>query len=125
MTIKTEGSMIQAKARLESGTKVVACIRPEEVLLVRATCGVQDANRFKGKVVTVSPGMIYHRISLDCGGFSLVALMERRGYPELLLSEGDELMAVFDPTAVHVIRDENDRRVRLKSFGDLPIRVPL
>jgi tungstate transport system ATP-binding protein len=125
VTIKTEGSMIQAKARLESGTKVVACIRPEEVLLVRATCGVQDANRFKGRVVTVSPGMIYHRISLDCGGFSLVALMERRGYPELLLSEGDELMAVFDPTAVHVIRDENDRRVRLKSFGDLPIRVPL
>jgi len=108
-TIKTNGAMIHAQAGLKTGTKVVACIRPEEVSLTLATCGPQDSNRLKGKVIAVSPGMTHHRISLDCGGFPLVALVERRGYSKLPLCEGDELTAVFSPETVHVIDDERAR----------------
>jgi ABC-type Fe3+/spermidine/putrescine transport system ATPase subunit len=106
VTIKISDGRVHAQGRFSAGTKVVACIRPEEVSLTLATCGAQDSNRLKGKVVAVSPGMTHHRISLDCGGFPLVALVERRGYPGLHLCEGDELTAVFSPTAVHVIGDE-------------------
>jgi len=106
VTIKIGDGRVHTKGRFSAGTKVVACIRPEEVSLTLATCGAQDSNRLKGKVVAVSLGMTHHRISLDCGGFPLVALVERRGYPGLTLCEGDELMAVFSPTAVHVIGDE-------------------
>jgi tungstate transport system ATP-binding protein len=108
-TIKTNGAMIHAQAGLKTGTKVVACIRPEEVSLTLTTCGPQDSNRLKGKVIAVSPGMTHHRISLDCGGFPLVALVERRGYSKLPLCEGDELTAVFSPETVHVIDDERAR----------------
>lgn len=106
VTIKISDGRVHAKGRFSAGTKVVACIRPEEVSLTLATCGAQDSNRLKGKVVAVSPGMTHHRISLHCGGFPLVALVERKGYPGLPLCEGDDLTAVFSPTAVHVIGDE-------------------
>ena len=108
-TIKTNGAMIHAQAGLKTGTNVVACIRPEEVSLTLGTCGPQDSNRLKGKVIAVSPGMTHHRISLDCGGFPLVALVERRGYSKLPLCEGDEVTAVFSPETVHVIDDERAR----------------
>ncbi|MGB7947730.1 MAG: ABC transporter ATP-binding protein [Candidatus Binatia bacterium] len=106
-TIKTHDAMIHAKARLKVGTKVVACIRPEEVSLTLPRCGARDSNRLKGKVVAVSAGMTHNRVNLDCGGTSLVALVERKGYPaELALCEGDELMAIFSPDAVHLIRGD-------------------
>jgi molybdopterin-binding protein len=106
-TIKTHAAMIHAKARLEVGTKVVACIRPDEVSLTLPSCAARDSNRLKGKVVAVSAGMTHHRVSLDCDGPSLVALVERKGYPaELALCEGHELAAVFSPDAVHLIRGD-------------------
>ena len=49
VTIRTNGAMIHAKARLKTGTKVVACIRPEEVSLTLGTCGAQHQTGSKGK----------------------------------------------------------------------------
>ena len=98
-----------AKGRFSAGTKVVACIRPEEVSLSLAHCEANDLNRLTGKVIAVSPGMTHHRISLDCRGFNLIALVDRKESFDLNLSEGDEMTAVFSPAAVHVIRDEKDR----------------
>jgi tungstate transport system ATP-binding protein len=109
VTIKISDGRVHAKGRFSAGTKVVACIRPEEVSLTLATCGAQDSNRLKGKVVAVSPGMTHQRISLDCRGFNLIALVDRKESFDLTLSEGDEMTAVFSPTAVHVIRNEKDR----------------
>jgi hypothetical protein len=52
--------------------------------------------------------MTHHRISLDCRGFSLIALVDRKESFDLNLSEGDEMTAVFGPAVVHVIGDEKD-----------------
>jgi tungstate transport system ATP-binding protein len=109
VTIKISDGRVHAKGRFSAGTKVVACIRPEEVSLTLATCGAQDSNRLKGKVIAASPGMTHHRISLDCRGFNLIALVDRKESFDLTLSEGDEMTAVFSPAAVHAIRDEKDR----------------
>jgi hypothetical protein len=53
--------------------------------------------------------MIHHRIRLDCGGFHLIALVDRKESFDLNLSEGDKLAVTFSPTAVHVIGDNKDR----------------
>jgi tungstate transport system ATP-binding protein len=108
VTIKINDGRVHAKGRFSAGTKVVACIRPEEVSLRLAHCESIDLNRLKGKVVVVSSSMTHHRINLDCRGFSLIALVARKESFDLNLSEGDEMTAVFSPAAVHVIRDEKD-----------------
>ena len=109
VTIKISDGRVHAKGRFSAGTKVVACIRPEEVSLNRAQCEANDLNRLTGKVIAVSPGMTHHRISLDCSGFSLIALVDRKESFDLNLSARDEMTAVFSPAAVHIIDDKKDR----------------
>ena len=109
VTIRIKDVRIHGKGRFSAGTKVVGCIRPEEVSLSLAHCEANDLNRLTGKVIAVSPGMIHHRINLDCSGFNLIALVERKESFDLNLSEGDKLAVVFSPTAVHVISDNKDR----------------
>jgi tungstate transport system ATP-binding protein len=108
VTIKIGDGRVHTKGRFSAGTKVVACIRPEEVSLSLAHCEGNDLNRLAGKVIAVSPGMTHHRISLDCRGFNLIALVDRKESFDLNLSEGDEMTAAFSPAAVHVIWDEKD-----------------
>jgi len=108
VTIKINDGRVHAKGRFNAGTNVIACIRPEEVSLSLAHCESIDLNRLKGKVVAVSSSMTHDRISLDCRGFSLIALVDRKESFDLNLSEGDEMTAVFGPAVVHVIRDEKD-----------------
>ena len=103
VTIRINDLRIHAKGSFSAGTNVVACIRPEEVSLSRAHCEANDVNRLTGKVIAVSPGMAHHRITLRYSGFDLIALVDRKKSIDLTLSEGDELTAVFSPTAVHVI----------------------
>jgi tungstate transport system ATP-binding protein len=108
VTIRINDLRIRGKGRFGTGTNVVACIRPEEVSLSLAYCDANDLNRVTGKVVSVSPGMIHHRICLDYKGCNLIALMDRREFFELNVSEGQEVVAMFSPTAVHVIRHTKD-----------------
>jgi tungstate transport system ATP-binding protein len=109
VTIKINDLRIHAKGCFSPGTKVVACIRPEEVSPSLTPCQAKDQNRLTGKVISVSPGMIHHRITLDCKGFNLIALVDRKEFFDLNLFEGQEIAAVFSPTAVHVISDNKDR----------------
>ena len=108
VTIKISDGRIRVAKCFNAGAKVVACIRPEAVSLSAAQCKADNFNRLKGKVVTVSPGMTHDRITLRCEGFDLITWMGRKESNGLILSEGDEVTAVFSPTAVHVIRDERD-----------------
>jgi tungstate transport system ATP-binding protein len=109
VTITINDQRIHGKGRFTEGTSVVACIRPEEVSITLANCEATDSNRLAGKVIEVSPGMIHHRVSLDCKGFNLIALVDRKKSSGPPLSEGDEVAAVFSPTAVHVIADKRER----------------
>jgi tungstate transport system ATP-binding protein len=108
LTIKINDGRIYAKGGFSAGTKVVACIRPEEVSLGFAHCEANDLNRLTGKVIAISPGMTHHRISLRCKGFDLIALVEGKQLNDLTLSEDDEVTAVFSSTAVHVIGENKD-----------------
>jgi tungstate transport system ATP-binding protein len=110
VTIRIKDGRIHGRGRFSMGTKVVACIRPEEVSLSLAHCEANDQNRLTGKVVAVSPGMIHQRIRLDCGGFHLIAAVDRKESFDLNLSEGYEVAVTFNPTAVHVIGGKKNRQ---------------
>jgi tungstate transport system ATP-binding protein len=109
VTIRIDDLRIHGKGQFSTGTKVVACIRSEEVSLSLARCESNDLNRLNSKVIALWPGMTHHRISLHCSKFDLIALVERKEFFDLALSEGDEVTAVFSPAAVCVIKDAKDR----------------
>jgi ABC-type Fe3+/spermidine/putrescine transport system ATPase subunit len=110
VTIRIKDVRVQGKGCFSTGTKVVVCIRPEEVSLSLADCEANDLNRLAGKVIALSPGMVHHRISLDCGGFNVIALVDRKEAFDLNLSEGYEVAVTFNPTAVHVIGGKKNRQ---------------
>jgi tungstate transport system ATP-binding protein len=105
LSIAISDATIRARGSLDAGTRVVACIRPEEVSLLRNSQAT-DLNRLDGQVIAVSPGMTHHRIALRCSGFHVIALVDRQRCSDLAVSEGDEVAAVFSPAAVHVIRNQ-------------------
>src|SRR5262249_35400360 len=108
VTIRIGDRRVHAKGRFSAGTKVVACIRPEEVSFNHAHCEANGLNRLKGRIVAVSSGMTHHRVIFNCGGFDLIALLDRMRYPDRDLSHRDELTRVINATAVHV-RDKGFR----------------
>jgi tungstate transport system ATP-binding protein len=97
---------LYAKGQFKSRSRVVACIRAEDVLLDRPGAEVKSMNRVTGRVAAVSPGLARHRIVLDCEAFHLVVGVDRRKCPNLSLRLGDESAAVFDPAIVHIVGHE-------------------
>jgi tungstate transport system ATP-binding protein len=97
---------LRVHGRFRKGAKVIVCLRPEDVVLSRGSGESSNSNRLSGKITAVSTGVMHKRITLDCGGIQVVALMNRK---ECLLglgiAEGDEVTATFSSAAPHVIAD--------------------
>jgi tungstate transport system ATP-binding protein len=99
--IRVGHNRLNVAGRLECGTRVVLCLRPERVKVRRRDC--HDLNSLAGKVTSISRGMLHHRMVLDCGGIEIVALAHRTSRTIETLAEGDDVSASFDPCTVHVI----------------------
>jgi tungstate transport system ATP-binding protein len=106
ITIRINEARVHAEGHLTVGTKVVACIRPEEVSLGPVHSEVHGLNRLHSQIIAVSPGMTHQRITLRCSGFDVIALVNRKASSDFAVSEGAEVAALFSSTAVHVIRQE-------------------
>lgn len=106
--VAINGARIYSQNEFNAQSKVVVCIRAEDVSLGPSGCGEKNINRCKGKIVEMVSGRAQHRVRLDCGSFHLIALLDRKQGAEQVLSEGDEATAVFSPAAVHLIGVEKD-----------------
>jgi tungstate transport system ATP-binding protein len=106
-TITIGTTTIRVPAQFPRGTKVVVFVRAEDVKLASALCQASDRVLLHGKVVDVSPGVVRHRVTLDCRDFPLVAVVEREDGVEGSL--GGDITASFNAAAVHVIAVEKDR----------------
>lgn len=100
---------IYATGEFKNDSKVVVCIRSEDVSLVPASCEAKNINRLPAKISEVSAGRTQYRVRLDCGSFPLIASLERRPVSGNAFAEGDEVTALFSPSAVHLIGVENGR----------------
>jgi len=105
-TIDVGGVAVQAMApSLDSGGEVLVCLRPEDVVLEPArpdSHTTSARNRLRGTIrrITTIGGQV--RVVLDCGP-TLVALITKQSLEEMGLAVGDEVVASFKATAVHMI----------------------
>jgi tungstate transport system ATP-binding protein len=105
--IVINGTSFRMAVQLPPGSKVVVCVRAEDVVLASADCQTPGRVLFRGTVIDVSPGVSRHRVALNCAGLTLIALVERRDGAAISL--GDKITALFSVAAVHVITGEKDR----------------
>ncbi len=105
-TIDLGSAAVQAMApSLASGSEVLVCLRPEDVILEPAGLDSHPTsarNHLRGAVrrITTLGGQV--RVVLDCG-FTLVALITKQSLEEMKLEADSEVVASFKATAVHVI----------------------
>ena len=105
-TVCFNGGAAQVSGRFAPGANVILCIRPEDISLSRPGERLPrstECNHLHVKVASVSPWMLQYRLRLECGKIFLVAVIDRSSFRELGILEGDEVMASFNPKAVHVI----------------------
>lgn len=96
---------IEVVSDAPSGRQVLACLRPEDVVVAPAPAGLPASsarNKLRGRITRLTPLGSQVRVSLDCG-FPLVALITRRSAEELAFQEGTQVLASFKATAVHLI----------------------
>ena len=92
-----------ANGAAETGARVLACIRPEDVALARSVHPDSSVrNQFPARVTAIAAAGPLFKISLDAG-FPLVAYVAKQSYLELGLAPGTELVASVKATAVHLI----------------------
>ncbi|MBU4372171.1 MAG: ABC transporter ATP-binding protein [Syntrophaceae bacterium] len=103
-TAAVEGGEIEAVGHVRTGEGILCCIRPEHVTLSTNAPppGTSARNVFSGRIRTITPLGLFHRVRLDCG-FDLTAYVTRQSFETLSLEEGKSVIASFKATAVHVI----------------------
>ena len=86
------------------GSRVTACIRPEEVVVSRRPEAWVDSarNHIPGTIEGVVPAGPTVRLRVDCG-FPVVALVTRRSAQEMQLGAGTEVVLSVKATAIHLI----------------------
>ena len=103
--ITTGGREIEAVSELPAGTRVTVCLRHEDVTLSLPAAempATSARNRFAGKVTRVFPLGSQARVTLDCG-FPLTALITGRSLEGMGLREGQEVLASFKASSIHLI----------------------
>jgi len=104
--------ILEAVGEVALGESVLFCIRPENVTLAHPPQRESSSarNSFRGKIEKIVPMGFFYKIQLHCG-FPLVSYITRHSLENLSFQEGQEVIASFKATSIHVIRkkDASDR----------------
>ena len=101
--IDVKGHIVQGVSTCQVGGAVNVAIRPEDITLLLSRPSSSARNVFPGKITSMIPSGPLVRITLDCGGFSLTALITKMSADDLKLAIGMTVYASFKVTAIHVI----------------------
>lgn len=98
------GQVVAAVGQAPLGSRVLVCLRPEEITLLEPHQERHSSarNHFAGIVREVADLGLYVRVSLDCG-FPVVAYATRISVSEMGIKTGHGMVASFKATAVHLI----------------------
>jgi len=102
------GREIEAAGDMDSGERVLLCIRPENIALSSAASGLatRTSNAFLGKIQKITPLWLHKRVQLD-SGFPVVAYFTNHSLKSLSLREGMVVTVSFSPADVGVILKSN------------------
>jgi tungstate transport system ATP-binding protein len=105
VTVCFTGGKVKARGNFAPDTRVVICIRPEEIKLTRPGrgCTPNDSNGFRAKVASISPWISHYRIELKSENVSVVAFVDGPSFLDLAPRNGEEVLVFFAPDAAHVI----------------------
>jgi molybdate transport system ATP-binding protein len=103
-TVRVGTAQVQGLLPAGVGVDVVVLLRAEDVVLEKGA-GAQSSgrNRLRGRVVDVVDEGALARVVVDVG-FVLTALITRQSREDLAIAQGDDVVAAFKATAVHVVR---------------------
>lgn len=102
--VKANGLNLEAVGDLIVGTKVLFCLRPEDITLYHSSgAPISSArNHVNGRITRMTPSGPLVRVVVDCG-LPVVALITRGSANDMKLAEGQTVTATFKATAVHLI----------------------
>ena len=105
--VRTAGASAEVVGSFKAGERVLLCLRPDDIALdLPGTDSKSSArNQFLGKVTKVTPWGSRYRVAVKHGALLFIAFISRRSFLELQLREGADVIASFEPSTVHVIRD--------------------
>lgn len=88
----------------EVGSRVILCIRPENVFLSKSIDHIKSSvrNFFHGTVAEINNYGHYYRVTVNCG-FNIISYITKTSFSEMQIQNGDEVSAGFKATAVHTI----------------------
>jgi tungstate transport system ATP-binding protein len=104
-TLDVSGTTVQAAPALDPGEEVLACLRPEDVVIARLPEEPRTTsarNHLPATVTRILPAGPHIRVELDAG-FPLVALITKQAREDLELAPGSRVEASFKAMAVHLI----------------------
>jgi tungstate transport system ATP-binding protein len=99
-------AMLPLSRQLPRGARVVACLRAEDIELGPPNCRNADRITLSGRVIQVWPGLARYRVAVDCDGFTLIALADKKQAETI--SRGDLAAAHFSAAAIHLIAAGKD-----------------
>lgn len=102
-SIRVKQIRLRVAGQLQSGTRVVVCLRPESLVISRDNFPATDSNRLTGTIKNVTSGLMQQRITLECDGIALVALVERQACVQQKLAQRETVTITFGFDAAHVI----------------------
>jgi tungstate transport system ATP-binding protein len=108
LTVATDHLQIRVPGLALVGQRVLACVRPEDVILRPGTAGPgRDSalNHFPGRVAELVPVGTQVRVLAECGD-PVIALVTRHSVQELRLAPGSPVTVSFKASAVHLIERE-------------------
>lgn len=100
---KVNNMFIEGFGEYEKGTKVLICIRPENIFISKYLESDTSArNNFQGKVVEILDYGHFYRININCG-FNLISYITKTSFDNLSLNINDIVFAGFKATSIHTI----------------------
>jgi tungstate transport system ATP-binding protein len=103
VTVDVGGVKVEAMSKLNVGTEVCACIRPEEITLVKTKEPTSARNTFSGEITRIVVFGPFARVEIYCGS-PLISLITKKSVEEMNLQTGDRIYASFKATGVHIIK---------------------
>jgi tungstate transport system ATP-binding protein len=103
--VTTPIGTVEAPADLPLGSRVTLCLRPEDLILYRASqvpLPSSARNLVLGTIAKITPWGVQARVQID-SGMPLTALVTRRSITDLDLQPGQQVLVAFKASTVHVL----------------------
>jgi molybdate transport system ATP-binding protein len=112
LMLEIGGQTLWAMAPENAASEYTACIRGEDVLVERASSAAHGAaNRLVGTVAEMTPLGTLTRVVFDVG-FRLVGLITRAAIEDSALRQGQQVVVLIKPEAVHLIPCSPDHELK-------------